>query len=79
MVFQIEYFYFIKNEGEIDFEEMFMQCELLVDYNVKFFGDVFEKIYIEYNGQVFMQYGFNVSVKELFFKCLKLIEDVLLS
>lgn len=56
-----------------------MQCELLADYNVKSFGDVFEKIYIEHNGQVPMQYGLNASAKELFFKCSKPIEDAPLS
>ena len=40
-----------------------MQCELLADYNVKSFGAVFEKIYIEHNGQV--QYKLNTIIYSL--------------
>ena len=69
--------FYQKREGEVDLEEMSMQCELLADYNVKSFGDVFEKIYIEHNGQVPVQYKLNA--KELFFKCSKPIEDAPLS
>lgn len=58
---------------------MSMQCELLVDYNVKSFGDAFKKIYIEHNGQVPVQYGLTASAKELFFKWSKPIEGAPLS
>ena len=44
--------FYQKREGEIDLQEMSMQCELLADYNVKSFGNVFEKIYIVHNDQV---------------------------
>ncbi|KAJ7373275.1 retinoic acid binding [Desmophyllum pertusum] len=43
--------FYQKREGEMDLEEMSMQCDLLADYNVKSLGDVFKKIYIEHNGQ----------------------------
>ena len=64
-----------KREVDIDLEEMSMQCELLADYNVKSLGDVFEKIYIDHNSQVPVQYTFNASAKELLFKCSKPNED----
>lgn len=71
--------FYQKQEGEIDLEEMSNQCEVLVEYNVKSLSDVFEKIYIEHNGQVPVQYRLNASAKELFFKCSKPNVDAPLS
>ena len=68
-----------KREGEIDLQEMSMQCELLADYNVKSFGNVFEKIYIVHNDQVPVHYRLNASATDLLFKCSKPIEDAPLS
>lgn len=49
--------------------------DFLDEFFVKFFGDVFEKIYVEYNIILVLKYILIVIVKEVFFKFSKFNED----